>query len=410
MRSIPSSGRLVAAYVANAFREFLDETNRRLESGLSSGRYLRLRLRSLFTGASYEQLAAAGRPRAAHRRTASGAQGIGRASRPLAGRSVDGAGPAQQEPDEYLLSSLLTAINDFAAEAFARENHELRSLDIGGGRIYLRSSPAHLVAVKCVGQASRRFEKSLDRALINSLERHEGVLAQVEAGGKTKLLNAMLPELAEELNMALALEKRPPVLAIALFSFLALAAGGWLALSYRDAQLTAQLADRAREAVSSQAELRGFPLEAKAAPDRSRVVLTGLTPSPQAAGSVVAAVEEAIKPAAVEARLASVPTNQRLDAAEARFKAFAESAESRMGVLATRGELAAEAEKLASLARDAATAEQLGRIAAELGARLDGIAARLDDPDHLLREWVQSHAIFFADDASYRDAEAATSC
>jgi outer membrane protein OmpA-like peptidoglycan-associated protein len=398
----PILGRLAAAYVASVFREFMEETNKRLEGSLS-GRYLRLRLKSLFTGKSYQQLALQEAQCARVDELLLVRKG--------AGVLLDhwSADPDRQHgPDDYLLSSLLSAINDFAAEAFAKENHELRSLDIGDGRVYLRSSPCHLLAVKSTGQASRRFEKSLDRSLLGSLERHEEALARVEAGGRTRQLKGMLPELAEELNLALAQEKRPPVLAIALFSALALMGSVWLAWRVEDAYLTARLREKVTAALSAQADLRGFPIDVKVAPDRSRVALTGLTSSQASGEAAVAAVAEAVRPAVVEANFASVPTNRRLEAVETEFKTFAGGVDRRMDGLASREDMAAEAERLALLANSvagAATNEQVGKITAELGVRLDGLAARLNDPDLQLRLWIQSHAVFFADDVTFRDPD-----
>ena len=48
-------GRLTSAYVLSVFREFIENTNQRIEGSLT-GRYIRLRLKSLFTGKSYAEL------------------------------------------------------------------------------------------------------------------------------------------------------------------------------------------------------------------------------------------------------------------------------------------------------------------------------------------------------------------
>jgi outer membrane protein OmpA-like peptidoglycan-associated protein len=405
----PILGRLASSYVSSAFRDFLDGMKRRL-AGRLRGRpcvdeVLLVRKESSLLIEHW--------------------------------RASAGGAEASAESDEPLLKRLLAAINNFAAKAFARENQALRSLDIGKARLYIRSSPAHLLAVKCVGRPSWRFEKDLDGALIDSLERQERALAQNEpapaqgeAGGKATASGAILAELAADLNTALAQEKPAPTLAWALAGLLALAAAGFFGWRYEEAYLTAQLRNRAREAVSAQAELRGFPIEVEAPDDRSRVVLTGLTSSREAAEAALAAVAEAVKPVTVESRLAYVPTSQRLEAVENSFKSFASGVEARMESLATgttariervaaRDESAREEEerqqekrqqeKLSQLARGlegAVTGEQLARVVVELKGRLDALTARLDDPDYRLKDWVQSHAIFFGDDASFRDGEA----
>src|SRR5215469_2358417 len=51
----PIMGRLASAYVQSVFRDFVQQTNQRIEGGLS-GRFLRLRIKSLLTGRSYAEL------------------------------------------------------------------------------------------------------------------------------------------------------------------------------------------------------------------------------------------------------------------------------------------------------------------------------------------------------------------
>jgi outer membrane protein OmpA-like peptidoglycan-associated protein len=159
----PAMGRMVRSYVVSAFRDLTDEINRRLEAN----RFM-LRVRSLLTGRPIAELALA----AGRRQKVEEIYLIRRGSGELVSHwpqsksEDDGAGMR-----EHTRSGILAAINDVTTEAFVAEDAALRRIDLGSTHVYLRASPAHLLAVKCTGTAPPTMEQAIDEEFIAAIER-----------------------------------------------------------------------------------------------------------------------------------------------------------------------------------------------------------------------------------------------
>ncbi len=69
-----------------------------------------------------------------------------------------------------MVASMLAAINEFAAEALASESGALRTLDLGASHIFLRATPAYIIAIKCAGARNHNVERHVNAALTAAIE------------------------------------------------------------------------------------------------------------------------------------------------------------------------------------------------------------------------------------------------
>lgn len=327
----PITGRLVSAYVANAFKDLLAEINQRLESGLS-GRRLYLRLKSLFVGRSYSELLLAElrAPRVEELYLVRRESGelIDRWQAPLAdegdpkgqlakGEAAKGDGeatsliPKGANGKEHLVSGFLSAITEFAREAFASDAGQLRSFDIEQHRIYVRASPAHLIAAKCRGVMPPGMERTLDEVFVAVLEQHGEVLGRGEEAEPASLA-AVLPDFASRLQEALGHHderaKSGNTLAIAFLSAIALALFGWIGWStygdWREARARAAV----EEIIASEAVFDGFPVRVEAEDWGARIHLTGLAPSQSARERLIYRVRNELGPRTLDVSLVALPS------------------------------------------------------------------------------------------------------
>ncbi|MFO1173063.1 MAG: OmpA family protein [Hyphomicrobiaceae bacterium] len=420
----PIMGRLVSAYVSAAVRDAMESTNERLESGLSL-RFLRLRVKSLFTRRPYRELRMleSGSPRVRELLL------IKRSSGVLVDRWLSPGEPeAASGQSGALIGGLLSAINDFARQAFAGGRDELRALDIGGSRLFLRTSAAHLLAVRATGATGRRVQRAIDGALIDILEKHTNALIDTEEPGAKSEIRTILPELADSLGEVLESEKRKPVLAFALLSLLGLAIAGGIGWYAFDHYRTEALRSRVATAIEADPAFSGYPIDIVVARGRASVRLKGLAPSSADAERLGKVITQDIAPIPVEPRFAYV-TNERalhdalteldgltkrlqaLDASLGRFAGqgdlLALSAlipEIRTELDKLRDEAATKPEMQANLSEistaldgmKARLATLAGKVDVErLAADLDALSRRLDDPMAALQRLIGTQAVFF---------------
>ncbi len=365
----PIMGRLVSAYVSAAMRDAMESTNQKLESGLSL-KFLRLRLKSLLTGRPYRELAMveSGSPRVRELLLIKRPSGVLvdrwlSPGEPVEGTNGTGSG--------QLMSGLLSAINDFAGQAFAGGKDELRSLDIGGSRLFLRTSAAHLLAVRATGVSGRKVQRAIDNALVDILDTHANVLIDSAEPGAKSEIKTILPETAERLGEALDSERRKPVLAIALASLIGLAIAGGIGWYAWERMQSEQLRKRVAGVVEAAPAFRGYPIDITVGPGRKSVQLTGLAPSNGDAQSLTAEVEAAIAPVVLEPRFAFVTNEDALHRALADLKALADrlrTLDQSLTRFAGRSDLQAVAALIPSLASEV---EALSR-------RLDQAAVKPD--------------------------------
>ncbi len=412
----PILGRLVSAYVSNAFREFIEETNRRLEGSLT-GKFVRLRLKSLFTRTPYQHLVM----REARRLRIEELFLI----RKGAGTLIDHwhAEPTRSEPtadqNEQLMSSLLTAVNEFANEAFSGGKHELRSMEIGASRIYLRASSSCLLVVKTSGYSGRRMERLLDKEMISVLEAYGGALEKEETHEVRRSIKAILPTLAEQVNSVLAKHKRAPVLAYALLTVIfasILTYGSW---AYWEGVQARLVKNKVEDVVRQHTILHGFPVGVKVSSDRSKVVLSGLSPDTEISNKIIGDIRKLIHPAVLETRVAHISTQPALKVEQKKvsdgmykINLRLKEIEQDLMTTATAGALKKTSEQLQELSSQLADLKKIAAAAKDvesLTGQVTELIARLDHPRRKVREWSRSHAIFFGEEDDIRDPKLVTS-
>lgn len=278
----PKMGEMVRRFVASAMRDLMENINRRLESGLANNP-LMLRLRSLTSGRSMAELALA----QSQRLEIEEVYLVRRGSGELIERWTRGdvGTPGAGGNRDTLVSGFLTAITSFAEEAFAADRESLRALDLDDHRIYLRASPAHLLALKCRGSAPAGVEGLLDSELLAVLK---DLAAPGPAGGggpkPRPLIEGLVPRLeasvAERAAGAGTGGGLKPIKVVAwLIGLPLLALVGWQAtVAYK----THQVQWAADGVLAARTELRGYPVTARAERGGGGLTVVGLTPGPEA--------------------------------------------------------------------------------------------------------------------------------
>ena len=177
----PVTGRIVKAYVASAMKDLADQINRRLEANP-----VMLRLRSLATGRPVAELAIADSQSLKVEELYLIRRGTGE----LVEHWPEGVRGSNRD---QVMSGVLAAINEFATEAFSDEGTTLRHIDLGGDRVYLRESPAYLLAAKCSGSAPVAVETVVDEEFLSAIEK-------AEPDGATGAPSSILPGLSQGLE------------------------------------------------------------------------------------------------------------------------------------------------------------------------------------------------------------------
>lgn len=462
----PITGQLVSAYVAHAVKDMMAELNERIESGVSVRRWS-LRLKSLVTGRPYSELLlkALNIPRVEElfliRRGSGELLGHWRANEVKVRRPGKGSGTADGR--EALVSSYLTALTEFAREAFAGEQSQLQTLDIQSHRIYLRGSPAHLLAAKCAGAMPAGVEQEIDEMFIDILQAQTKLTDAAAVGGHSPEPIAFEP-VAERINLRLKSlhksEGSSPSLAIALVSLIGLAVlGGVGWLTYTDWQ-NRSARSLAQTRIAEDARFAGLPIQVEASGVGRKVVLTGLAPSRAASEELLARIGEGLPGATVTGTFKVVPNIDSVAELEGRMMMLREqvgeleegrqrldSLGKRLSDLAASLDAYAKRDQLATFARSEdvtglkAAADDLAArhraLQSELVQQIAGTASRRDvaeltasgkamaaelqrlaaavaalqpvppDARARLTAWVADHAIFFGDDTDYRDPAAA---
>ncbi|MEM7747842.1 MAG: OmpA family protein, partial [Pseudomonadota bacterium] len=165
----PITGRMVKAYVATAMSDLVRQLNQRIEQNGAM-----LRLRSMISGKSVAELAIVD---SQHLKVEEIFL-IRRGSGALVARWP--AGVAKSNSDVHV-SGVISAINDFATHTFQSDGGQLRSFELDDFNIYLRASPAYLVAAKCRGIAPTGTDAIFDDEFMSLLERLHEHSAQGEA-------------------------------------------------------------------------------------------------------------------------------------------------------------------------------------------------------------------------------------
>ena len=300
----PMTGRMVKAYVASAMRDLIEDINRRLESN-----WLMLRLKSLQTGRSVAELALA----ETQRLHVDELYLIRRGSGELIGRWPDT--PATANRDQ-VLSGILTAINDFASEAFKGEGSALRQIDLEDSQVYLRASPAYLLAVRCTGTAHAAVERVIDDEFLSAIEHHSEALSAHPSSAMTAGTHtALLSELSSHLSSRIA-EKQADLVrpafgfspAKVLAAIILLPFTGWLAWTGIESFKTSRVRSVAQRVIETSTEVKGYPLAVDVEPWGRALTITGLTPTDAAREDVVKRLTDLLPNTQVRDQLSVVPS------------------------------------------------------------------------------------------------------
>ncbi len=388
----PIMGRLIRAYVASAIRDLIEQTNRQIESGLSA-RFIRLRIKSLFTRTPYRTLLM----RDAQELRVSSVYIINRSSGSLIESwNADTAAPDDAR-DDYLIGGMLTAINNFAAESLPERESELRALDLSDCRVYLRASATYLLAIKTVGRGTRKIRRLLDQELQRSLEK----LAPLSPATSLRH-REVLAELAETATEMFRRHKQPPVLAISVLTGLAILVGLIVLQHQREQHALARLHDKVEAVVAGRDALRGFPFTVDVAGDHSKVTLSGLVPSEADRDSLIKAAEAEIRPSRLDPHLVVAPTMSG-------YLALKKSIDDLGGLIGRVDEDAARRSTAQYQALEKTIGQlnaKLGHESAELGGQIAELQRAVKDPLLRLSQWTAMHAVFFADGVIFRDDKA----
>ena len=301
----PITGRLVKAYIASAMKDLTAQINRRLSGGTNP---LMLRLRSLMTGHSVADLALA----ETQQLEVVELFLIRRGSGELLQHWPEGPqGAGVPSNMDIHLSGVLTAINDFAAQALNDNGGNLRAFALDDFQMYLRASSTCLLAAKCRGSAPAGVEAILDDEFLRLIERNQKVLGS----GTGEAPPSLLAPLAQSLEARLE-EKQRTIAAKAGFGFnplkaLAIVFGLPLLLfvawnSYTSYE-TSRVRDIAGQTVAASTQLAGYPTQLDVTPRGREVTLTGLVPTSMSKSDVIGRLRSALPSSKVNDRLTVLP-------------------------------------------------------------------------------------------------------
>lgn len=289
----PLMGRMMASYVSSSIYKFIQNTNNRLERNLSP-QHIWLRLKSLATGTPYKQLLL----QKYNFVQINEIFLINKESGLLVDHwtTPDNQNLPEHSQSPDLISSMLTAINQFAAETYSASDEEnstdkLRSLEIGKTCLYLRATPLHLLVISCSGKANSQLENTFDIELIRLLDQHRDILAGNGNIQNQLSLRSVLPAFADRLN-SLILEQiddfelkrlnRKPVYALALLGMLAFVTTGWGTIKYVEAETRYKTKQTVENVLSSSSTFYGYPVNVRTSSDGKTVYLSGLLPTQEA--------------------------------------------------------------------------------------------------------------------------------
>ena len=304
-------------------------------------------------------------------------------------RRGESPGARQGSNRDTLVSGFLTAITSFAEEAFAGDKSSLRALDLDDHRIYLRASPAYLLAAKCSGTAETAIELVLDGELLKLLAAHQSLgpaggsmngataseTTQVPAGKHEQMLleaagriEQRVADSAEELSRRRRMRKWKILAAL-----LALGLAGWAGWHAYITHITSDMQHKVDEAVRGVPELAGYPVRARVDRGGRTVWVSGLTPSASARERLLEGIKAFAPDVQIGETLSVLPTTDVRSAvvlaAEQRSLARAQRRLERLGPDLER------AAQAMSAGPDSAAIESARASSAQAAAEIGGAGA-----------------------------------
>ena len=373
----PITGRLVAAAVRNAFRELVETLNERVDRSLSVDLW-KTRLKAKLSGRSEAEILLEEQPPFSMEELFL----INRPSGLLIARTIekDGGGENQvggeeEEADRDLIAAMLMAIMAFVRDAFDSSGKtELNSFSFGGSRLYLRTSPAVVLGVRTTGIAPPGFEPALDSMFEELLDAWGATLANYDGTLQQDVLKRLQSDLHSRFVALLDARKRQfrrrskkgLVGAIAIVVMLL----AWGAYEMFQSYRIGRMEDIARETISAEVELRGYPATVRFDHGSDRLVVEGLMPGGFPLDQLRTRLGQALPGIQLDLHF-SAPTSKTILQAEQFFARLKQVEEMQM--------------------RRGATIDQQLR---SLDTNLKGLDSRLSKSTDL-QNWLSRQAIFF---------------
>jgi outer membrane protein OmpA-like peptidoglycan-associated protein len=325
---------------------------------------------------------------------------------------------------DVLIAGYLSGIMSFSEEAFDDRKGSLRSLDMDGERIFVRASPAYLLAARCSGRAPAAVERVVDDAFVDVLGRYREVLT---AGGDPPAVSELLPALAQRCETDLAKaradleakarETAPPRgrgRLYALLTLLLLPLLAWFAWSTWQAWETRRVQGLADAVIAGTPELRGFPVRADVSSGGTVVALRGLTPDANVRTTLAARLQRDVTGSEIRNELGTLP--ERI-APVLPPDTSQDVAALREALATARRQLGETADRLATVAAQAA---RLPEVQARADAAVATLERQLDElrrrpvgsapaPLMLLVEYIRTNAVFFGNGTDLLDEARAAS-
>lgn len=379
----PMTGRMVKAYIASAMADLMEDINRKLKTNP-----LMLRLKSLTTGRSVAELALL----ETRRLTIEEVYLIRRGTGELIGRWPEAR--AQSNRDQ-VMSGVLTAINDFSAEAFKEDGSALRHIDLESSQVYLRASPTTLLAVRCSGLAHAAVERVIDDEFLDALQRHREALAaatptatgQASDDGCSGCLGELASRLSTRVSATQEEMARPPLgltpLRLAVL-FIGMPLAAWGAWTAAETFKTSHVRSVAQRVIETSSEVKGYPISIAVTPWGRRLTISGLTPSTTAREDVVKRLTELLPGTELDDdQLTVVPTggfDTRPQIADVRNELSRLQMESERSLLSrsierSRSKLEQTANDLAALRDEAPSSDRKAEVARAAATVGDVVAA-----------------------------------
>ena len=311
----PITGKLVAAAVRNAFRELMESVNEKLDQSLSVDRW-KARLKAKVTGRSEAEILLQSNPPlhideilVIHRPT-----GL------LIGRSGADAEP-DGGADRDVVSGMLTAIMSFSRDAFGTDDQsDLESLAFGDSQLFLRTSPAVILAVRARGLPPRKFATALDRLFRSFLNQWGATLANFDGSLDESTSSSLQSDLDTRFSDLLKAEKKnfKPKSRKGLIAATAIAACLvlWVGYVVYDDWRISQIEQTGRQIVNNQATLAGYPVSVRYDADKERLFIGGLIPHDYSIDRLNADLKKALPSVASEITL-KAPSRAAVSKAQA---------------------------------------------------------------------------------------------
>jgi outer membrane protein OmpA-like peptidoglycan-associated protein len=436
----PITGRLVKQYVQTAMADLMADINKRLGGSKPS----ELEARANAMGLTVPELILAEQQELKVDELFLVRRGSGDLvahwERPVDGAVVSSSSEGSNR--DVLIAGYLSGITAFSEEAFDDKKGSLRSLDMDGERIFVRASPAYLLAARCSGSAPHSVEQIINDEFVRVLGEYQHVPA---GGAGADAVDGLLPNLATSFEQRFKverdnIEKRAKTAAkpagfgrlYGMAALVVIPLIAWLSWSWWQNRQADRVVTEARIVLAANPELKGFPLSFGAPPGGYELTVTGLAPNEGVRDGLLTALKRALPGTAVLDKTGLLPVVTtsvsgpdlspqiealRRDLAAARDSAA--QAVERLGQLSAQlspvpGQVSSLQSQLPELqSRTAALGTEIRRI----DQRIDGLPSPVASaqpvvitPRERLAAFLQSNAIFFANGVDFIDeAKAAAS-